>query len=88
MSGAHRSTTQPSAVSMRKSAVWLLQLTGAAAAILAQLALLAFVGYTLITQPSKAWPVPIAVALGIIVCFGVLGLSIWRRMERATTRSS
>lgn len=73
---------------MRKSAAWLLQLTGAAAAILAQLALVAFVGYTLITQPSKAWPVPLAFALGITVCFGVLGLIIWRQMERSTARSS
>jgi hypothetical protein len=48
----------------------------------------AFVGYTLITQPSKAWPVPLAFALGITVCFGVLGLIIWRRMERSTARSS
>jgi hypothetical protein len=54
MSGAHRSTTQTSPASVRKSAFWLLQLTGAAAAVLVQLALLAFIGYTLITQPSKA----------------------------------
>ncbi|MCW2930192.1 MAG: hypothetical protein JWM19_1154 [Actinomycetia bacterium] len=87
MSGAHRSTTQNSAVSVRKSAVWLLQLAGAAAGILVELALVVFVGYTLITQPSRAWPLPIAVAVGIIACIGVLGDIVWRRMQRATKRS-
>ena len=82
MSGAHRSTTQSPAASVRKSAVWLLQLAGAAAGILAQLALVAFVGYILITQPSKAWPLPISVAVGIMACIGVLGDIILRRMQR------
>ena len=88
MSGAHRSTTQTSAASVSKSAFWLLQLTGAAAAILVQLALLAFIGYTLITQPSRAWPLPLAVALGVTVCLGALGQIVWHRMERTKTRSS
>lgn len=88
MSGAHRSTTQKTAASVRKSAVWLLQLAGAVAAILVQLALLAFIGYILITQPSRAWPLPLAIALGITVCLGALGQIVWHRMERTTTRSS
>jgi hypothetical protein len=42
---------------------------GAAAAILAQLALMAFVSYILITQPSSAWLLPIAVTTAIIEPF-------------------
>lgn len=84
MSGAHRSTMQNSAACARKSAVWLLGLAGAAAVILAQLAVMAFVGYTLTTQPSKMWPHALAVALGITACIGALGDIVWRRMQRAT----
>jgi hypothetical protein len=82
MSGSHRSTMQSPAASVRKSTVWLLQLAGAAAAILVQLALVVFVGYILITQPSREWPLPLAVACGITVCIGVLGDIVWRRMQR------
>ncbi len=84
MKGIHRSTTrQNSLTSARKSAVWLLQLSGAASAILVQLALVAYVAYILITQPSNAWARPISVATGFIVCLGALGRFIGKRMDRA-----
>jgi hypothetical protein len=59
---------------------------GAAAAILAQLALMAFVSYILITQPSSAWLLSIAVAFAIIVCIGVLGEIVGGRRRRPAGR--
>jgi hypothetical protein len=55
---------------------------GAAAVILAQLALMALVSYILITQPSGACLLPVAIAFAIIACIGVLGETVWRRMQR------
>lgn len=67
---------------MLKSAVWLLQLAGAATAILSLLAVVAFVVYILVAHPAWAWPLPIAIALGTAVCIGVLGDIIWGLMEK------
>jgi hypothetical protein len=86
MSGAHRSTTQSSVVAVSKSMVWLLKVGGVATAMVAQVAVVAFVGYTLITQPSKAWPVPLAVAFGITACLAFLADIVWRRAQRATRK--
>ena len=55
MAGVHASTTRNFA-SARKSAVWLLQIAGAASAILIQLALMAYMVNLLVTQLSDAWP--------------------------------
>ena len=85
MTGAHASTKRSSIASARKSAVWLLQLSGAASAILIQLALMAYIAYVLITQPSNAWLRPIAIATGLTFCLYALGQFIGRRMERADT---
>jgi hypothetical protein len=84
VTGIHRSrTTQSSVASARKSAAWLLQLAGAVTAILVQLAVVAYVAYTLITQPSEAWLHAIAIATALTVCLGALGLFVSRRMDRA-----
>jgi hypothetical protein len=82
MAGVHASTTRNFA-SARKSAVWLLQIAGAASAILIQLALMAYMIYILVTQPSDAWPLPIGVAIGLTVCLYALGHFVSRRMDRA-----
>jgi hypothetical protein len=82
MSGSHRSMMKSRAVSVRKSTVWLLQLGGATTALLLQMALVVFVGYILITQPWRAWPLPLAVACGINACVYVLLRVIWRGMKR------
>jgi uncharacterized integral membrane protein len=81
MSGRHQSDTQSRAVSMRKSAVWLLQLAGALTAILILLAGTALVGYVLVVHPGWAWPVPLAVALGSMIGIGVLGQVILSVMD-------
>jgi hypothetical protein len=83
MTGIHASTKRNSFASARKSAIWLFQLSGAAAALLIQLALIAYVAYILVTQPSDEWPRPIAVATGFTVCLCALGLFVSRRMDRA-----
>jgi hypothetical protein len=83
MTGSHASTKRHSIASARKSAVWLLQLSGAATAILIQLALIAYVAYVLITQPSDAWPRPVAVATILTVCLAALGQFVWWRINRA-----
>ncbi len=77
MSGAHRSTTQSSIASARKSAVWLAVLLAVATVILALLALLAFVVYFAITYeppPSPpAWILPVAIAVLSALWVFVLG---------------
>jgi hypothetical protein len=85
VTGLHRSTTQSSVASARASAVWLLKLAGAVAALLLQLALVVYLAYILITQPSKAWPVPIAVVTGATACLAALGRFVSWRMDRADT---
>jgi hypothetical protein len=88
MTGIHASTKRNSIASARKSAVWLLQLSGAATAILIELALIAYVAYVLITQPSDTWTRPIAVATGFTVCLWALGQFVSWRMDRADTSKS
>lgn len=86
MTGIHASTTRNFA-SARKSAVWLLQIAGAGTAILIQLALMAYMVYILITQPSGSWPLPIGIAVGLTICLYALGQFVSRRMDRADARN-
>jgi hypothetical protein len=83
MSGAHRSTTHSPVASAGKSIVWMLQLAGAAALLVVPFAVLGFVVYTLISQPSKAWTPPVVVASAISICVFAIAHIVWYRMRRS-----
>jgi membrane protein implicated in regulation of membrane protease activity len=85
MPGKHVSTKRNWANNL-KSVVWLLQLTGAATAILLQLALVAYLAYALKTQPSGDWPLSIGIVAAGTAGLYALARYVERRLDRAEGR--
>jgi hypothetical protein len=85
MTGQHASTKRNWANTL-KSVVWLLQLTGAATAILLQLALVGYLAYALKTQPSAEWPLSIGIVFGGTAGLYALAVFVERRLDRAEGR--
>jgi hypothetical protein len=85
MAGKHVSTKRNWAHTFQ-SLVWLLQVTGAATAILLQLALVAYLAYALKTQPSGDWPLAIGITAGGTAGLYALARYVEWRLDRAESR--
>jgi hypothetical protein len=88
MHARHRDPAQSRLGSALASAVWLMKVTGAGGAILLLIAAAGFTLYALLVHSPWAWPLPVAIALGIALCLGVLGSIVSRLVvdERSLSR--